>query len=36
MNYFKRFENIFNFIITTNNIYNFKLFFYKKFVFYKI
>jgi len=35
-NYFKYYENIFNFIITTNNIYNFKFVFKNNFIFYKI
>ena len=33
--YFKQYDNIFNFIITTNNIYNFKYFFLNNYIFYK-
>ena len=35
-NYFNYYENLFNLIITTNNIYNFKKLFIRCFIFYRI
>ena len=34
--YFNYYENLFNLIITTNNIYNFKKLFINDFIFYRI